>query len=110
MGILCGIARPGSLRRTLEALGARVVAERVFPDHHAYRAEDLKALGADEGEAPEWWVTTEKDAVKIQRPWVGDADVRVLSLRFAVDAPAALLDTIESRLGLTPVSPDLRAR
>ena len=44
VGMLCGIARPASLRRTLEALGATVVAERCFPDHHRYRERDLREL------------------------------------------------------------------
>ncbi len=96
VGALCGLARPAALRRSLESLGARVVAERHFPDHHRYRARDLRRLTRD---AP-LWITTEKDAVKIQRHWVGDADVRVLSLTFAVDAPETLVDTIEERLGL----------
>ncbi len=98
VGLLCGLARPATLRRSVEALGACTVAERTFPDHHAYRPRDLRRLAR---EAP-LWVTTEKDAVKIQRHWVGDADVRVLSLRFAVEEPEALLDALEARLGLAP--------
>ncbi len=94
VGLLAGIARPASLRRSLEALGARVVAERAFPDHHAYRARDLRGLS---DEAP-LWVTTEKDAVKILPEWTGDADVRVLAIRLSVDDPRGLLDWLEERL------------
>lgn len=99
VGLLCGIARPGSLRRTLESLGAQVVAERVFPDHHAYRAEDLRALAEGEGETPEWWVTTEKDAVKILPGWLDpDCDVRVLGIRLRVDEPDAFVDWLHARV------------
>jgi tetraacyldisaccharide 4'-kinase len=92
VGMLCGIARPASFRRTLAALGARVVAERVLPDHHAYRAADLAALGA---RAP-IWVTTEKDAVKLERDWAPDADLRVLEL--AVEGGEGLVDYVRARL------------
>jgi tetraacyldisaccharide 4'-kinase len=95
VGMLCGLARPASLRGTLEGLGARVVAERSFRDHHAYRRADLRGL-ADE--AP-LWITTEKDAVKLQRPWAGDADVRVLGVGLEVEDPERLLRWLEERLG-----------
>jgi tetraacyldisaccharide 4'-kinase len=94
VGMLAGIARPGSLRGTLEGLGARVVAERVFRDHHRYGERDVRSLA---GEAP-LWVTTEKDAVKITPSWVGSADVRVLEIRMAVKDPGPLVDWIEGRL------------
>ena len=91
LGLLCGIARPGSLRRTLEGLGARVVAERTFPDHHAYRPEDLAGLAA----AAPCWITTEKDAGKILPAWLEPgADLRVLSISIAVDEADALLDFV----------------
>jgi tetraacyldisaccharide 4'-kinase len=94
VGMLCGLAHPGSLRRSLEGLGARVVAQRCFGDHHAYGPADLSGLG---GEAP-LWITTEKDAVKIPASWAGGADVRVLSIVLAVEEPDALLDWLDARL------------
>jgi tetraacyldisaccharide 4'-kinase len=94
LGMLCGLARPVCLRATLEALGARVVAERSFPDHHRYRRADLAGL-ADR--AP-LWITTEKDAVKITPSWSGAADLRVLSIDLAVDEPDAFVDWLEAQL------------
>jgi len=94
VGLLAGVARPGSFRSTLESLGASVVAERVFRDHHAYRQSDLQGL-ADETPV---WVTTEKDAVKILATWTGRADVRVLSISLEVEEGGALLDWVESWL------------
>jgi tetraacyldisaccharide 4'-kinase len=94
VGMLCGIARPARLRRSLEALGARVVAERVFPDHHPYAARDLAGLGA---EAP-LWITTEKDAVKLLPAWGGGADLRVLAEELDVEEPEALLEWLEATL------------
>jgi len=94
VGLLSGIARPASLRRSLEALGARVVAERAFPDHHRYRPRDVRDLAR---ETP-IWITTQKDALKIPASWVGDADVRVLAIALAVDDPKRVLDWLEARL------------
>ncbi len=94
VGLLAAIARPDSLRRTLQALGAEVVAERAFRDHHRFSARDLADLA---GQA-ELWVTTEKDAVKLLPSWVGEARVVVLVIELEVDEPEALLDWIEARL------------
>ena len=94
VGLLAALAQPESFRRTLESLGVRVAAERVFRDHHAYRQSDLAGL-ADEAPV---WVTTEKDAVKILPTWVGRAEVHVLSIDLDVEAGGELLDWVESRL------------
>jgi len=92
VGMLCGIARPASFRRTLESLGARVVEERVFGDHHAYRPADLAGLGA----RTPLWVTTEKDAVKLDPDWAPAADLRVLEL--AVEGGEGLVEFVRARL------------
>ncbi len=95
MGLLAGIARPGTLRRSVEALGAQVVAERHFPDHHDYRPQDLTGL---EEQAP-LWVTTEKDAVKILPSWLPQGlDLRVLSIELEVEDARGFLDWIEAKL------------
>ena len=93
VGLLFAIARPERLRRSLEALGARVVAERIFPDHHFYAARDLAGLAA---QAP-LWITTEKDAVKLLPDWCG-VELRVLGEELEVEEPEALLDWLERTL------------
>ena len=70
-----------------------------FRDHHRYRITDLLGLAA---EAP-LWITTEKDAVKIPRSWVRDADVRVLGIELCVEDGGSLLDQVEARLRALPV-------
>lgn len=94
VGLLAGIARPDGFRRTLESLGARVIAERNFRDHHRYRARDLQGL-ADE--APRW-ITTEKDAVKLRASWAGKAELLVLEVELGVEEPEALLAWVERGL------------
>jgi tetraacyldisaccharide 4'-kinase len=96
VGLLSGIARPASFRRTVERLGARVVAERAFADHHRYRASDLAGLAR----AAPLWVTTEKDAVKLDPAWVGAADLRVLAI--AVEGAEALVAFAEERIARLP--------
>ncbi len=95
VGLIAGLARPESLRRTIEHLGAKVVAERTFGDHHRYRSRDLQRLASD---VP-IWITTEKDAVKITPAWVAGADVRVLSIELEVSDAKVLLDWLVERLG-----------
>ncbi len=94
VGLLAGIARPEGLRRTLESLGARVVTERVFPDHHRYRPADVADL-ARHGAV---WVTTQKDALKLPAAWITGAKVLVLGIELEVEAPGRLLDWLEARL------------
>jgi tetraacyldisaccharide 4'-kinase len=94
VGLLAGVGRPASLRHTLEGLGATVCAERILPDHHGYRASDLRGLAA---RAP-LWVTTEKDAVKILPSWCEGLDLRVLVIELEPDDPERLLAWIEARL------------
>jgi tetraacyldisaccharide 4'-kinase len=94
VGMIAGIARPDGFRRTLEGLGARVVAQRRFRDHHRYRSRDLEGLRRQASV----WVTTEKDAVKILPSWTRGADLRVLGIELAVDDAAGLVDWLESRI------------
>lgn len=94
VGLLCGVAQPTGVRQMLADLGARVVAERLFKDHHAYARRDVTGLG----DIAPLWITTEKDAVKLPKSWVAPAEVLVLSIVFSPDEPAALLDWIEAKL------------
>jgi len=94
VGLVAGLARPAGLRRTVEALGAHVVAERHFPDHHRYRPRDLRGLA----DRTPIWVTTEKDAVKILPSWCEDVDLRVLAIELAVADSERFTDWLEERL------------
>jgi tetraacyldisaccharide 4'-kinase len=93
VGLLAGIAGPAAFRRTLASLGAEVVAERVFPDHHRYRERDLADLAG-----AQTWVTTEKDAAKILPRWLGGADLRVLAIELEVANAQAFEDWLERTL------------
>ena len=64
----CGIGNPAAFRRTLEDLGANVIAFRTFPDHHAYTREDVDELRTWATGLPEGTeiATTQKDWVKLR--------------------------------------------
>jgi tetraacyldisaccharide 4'-kinase len=94
IGLLAGVARPRSVRRTLEALGAHVVVERIFPDHHAYAPTDLAGLA----DARIDWVTTEKDGFKILPDWLGGARLWVLRIEVEIEEEGRFLDRIEAAL------------
>ncbi|MEM9177388.1 MAG: tetraacyldisaccharide 4'-kinase [Myxococcota bacterium] len=103
VGLLAGIARPESFRRSLEALGARVVAERIFPDHHAYRERDFGPGRGGEGlSAKVHWVTTEKDGYKILPRWLPGTRTSVLRMTLEIDEAerlsASIVDRIAPRL------------
>jgi tetraacyldisaccharide 4'-kinase len=94
VGLLAGIARPESLRRTLEDLGAEVVFERTFRDHHAYRERDLQGLE----ESVDFWVTTEKDALKILPRWIEAVDLWILRIEAEIEDEQSVLERLDERL------------
>jgi tetraacyldisaccharide 4'-kinase len=96
--LVSGIGNPEAFERTLAELGARVIAHRVFPDHHAYVARDLEGLGAH----GRWVVTTEKDAVKL-----AGQGCHVLGTEFELREGASVL---AARLDALPVAHARRAR
>lgn len=62
-----GIATPERFEATLRELGADLVANRRFLDHHAFAEEDLdEILERAQRAKAEFIVTTEKDAVRLQ--------------------------------------------
>jgi tetraacyldisaccharide 4'-kinase len=61
-----GIAKPEAFFQTLEDLGARLVYPCALPDHHPLRPALLNSLvRRAAAKAPELWITTEKDWVRL---------------------------------------------
>lgn len=61
----CGIALPEKFEATLKQLGAKIVASRHFPDHHAFSEEEAAALLTQARQLDAIPVTTEKDHVRL---------------------------------------------
>ena len=60
-----GIGRPEKFFHTLQAMGARLVGTRAFPDHHRYTLLEIEAVKRIAASAGALLVTTEKDFVRI---------------------------------------------
>jgi tetraacyldisaccharide 4'-kinase len=89
VGLLTGVARPGSVRRTVAGFGAHVVQEFVFPDHHRFTEREVAdALGATSRAGASHLVTTEKDAVRLPPGSAGDDRLRVVRIDAEVVAGA----------------------
>lgn len=63
--LLTAVARPDSVRSTVEGLGARVVADLRHRDHHRFSAADLAAAASAASASGAAIVTTEKDDARI---------------------------------------------
>ena len=94
VGLLAGIAQPGTLRRTLHSLGAEIVSERRFPDHHAYVEKDLRDLDP----TVPVWITTEKDALKILPDWAVSSVIFVLRIDAEFEPGDSFVADIEAQL------------
>lgn len=62
---LAGLARPSRFIDSLRRLGANVVAERLYPDHHRFAPAELAEAQAAAAAAGARIVTTEKDAQRL---------------------------------------------
>jgi tetraacyldisaccharide 4'-kinase len=81
VGLLTGVARPGSVRRTVEGLGAEVVATFEFADHHRFTEGEVEdAIASSVRAGAELLVTTEKDAVRLPAVAAGDGRIRAVRI------------------------------
>lgn len=99
----CGLAQPASFWRTLAALNLRPVWRQSFPDHHRYRAAELRALGeaARRGQA-DCLLTTEKDLMNLGPGWQACLEgppLYWLKTRLEVQDQEVLLAAVEALLG-----------
>lgn len=95
-----GIGRPGKFFATLTDLTAEIVGTASFPDHYAYRRDDIARLQRAAREADALLVTTEKDEVRL-RPWKAMIDGALpaptpVPIEMAFSNPA-LLDDLTAR-------------
>ena len=86
-----GIARPAKFFRMLERLGATLTAEFAYPDHHAFKPEDLMHMTEIASAAGAQLTTTAKDYARL--PDEMREIVRILPVRL-VWADEAAVDRI----------------
>jgi tetraacyldisaccharide 4'-kinase len=73
-----GIGRPEKFFASLHDVGAKLVAEHGFPDHHPYRAAELAALRREAASAGARLITTAKDWARL--PASERTDIAVLDV------------------------------
>tara|TARA_A200000113_G_scaffold114337_1_gene102719 strand:- start:612 stop:1616 length:1005 start_codon:yes stop_codon:yes gene_type:complete len=61
----CGLGNPNKFFNTLKKNGYKISSTRIFPDHYAYKKEDINNLIFDAKSRNLKLITTEKDYVKI---------------------------------------------
>jgi len=80
-----GIAHPASFKKTLEALGARLVFFEAFGDHHVYTPGEVRALLERKEElGARYLLMTEKDWVKVEAMGLGDAEMGYVKIEFRI--------------------------
>jgi tetraacyldisaccharide 4'-kinase len=78
-----GIGRPEKFFATVRALGAELVDQQAFADHHAYRGDEIMALIERAHGQDAIAVTTAKDAVRL--PAEARAMVQVIGVELAFE-------------------------
>lgn len=100
VGLLCGIADPDSFENLIISIGIRPEAVFNFPDHHAYRQEEIKDIIADSrAKNISTVITTEKDSVRIAAvlgPLGGAVSFYVLRIKLEVIQDEAFFNRIRS--------------
>ena len=84
--LLTAVARPDSVRSTVEGLGARVVADLRHRDHHRFSKEELAAAARAAEQHGAVVVTTEKDDARIDDGAIARLVLRI-GLRFLDGEP-----------------------
>jgi len=96
-----GIGHPEKFFSTLTALGAEVVEQRAFPDHHRFSASEADALLAAAQARGLLLVTTEKDLVRLKgEPSLAEltAQARTLPVRLQFENMDGVRDLLNRTL------------
>jgi tetraacyldisaccharide 4'-kinase len=86
-----GIGAPEKFFRTVKSLGARVMGEVYFADHHPYTERDVESLKRRAQELEADLVTTEKDAVRLPP---GTTNIAAIPVKAVFTDPAAANELI----------------
>jgi tetraacyldisaccharide 4'-kinase len=98
-----GVGRFDSFTHLVTRANTRVVEAVRFPDHHPYRRSDLERLVARaRATGADMVVTTEKDAVKLERWATPQQSVWAVRIHAAIEPTGpweAMLDRLAARVG-----------
>lgn len=100
---VAGVGRFESFTRLVQQVGAHVAEAVRFPDHHPYRRADMERLVARaHGLGVDMILTTEKDAVKLERFATPDQRLWAMRIRVRIEPQGAwdaMLDRLAARTG-----------
>jgi tetraacyldisaccharide 4'-kinase len=95
VAVFCALGSPESFVAELRRLGAEVVHQAFFPDHHVLSSSELDRLFADAGKAQaELVVCTHKDAVKLPRDLSPPIPVLALEMEMVILRGEEQLETV----------------
>ena len=84
-----GLADPDSFFGTLAAAGIRLLRTEYYPDHYEYTHRDWRTLSAMlERTGADILVTTEKDAIRIDKSWLPGVPLYVLESEWKIEEDA----------------------
>ena len=93
------IARPERFFADIESAGWRLVGRMAFRDHHAFTQADVRKIAAAARAAAAAIVlTTEKDAVRLERCDLSDLPIAAVPLLVGVEPAAAFRRWLLARL------------
>ena len=103
----CGIAQPLSFYHALIKLGLEPETVRYYPDHYCYSSDDITYLSGLTEDNQLTVVTTEKDAVKLDRGFLADHRVYAVRIEFRLTGQdlKTFQDTLAQYLPLPQLTP-----
>lgn len=103
VAVICGIAHPSGFITQLENLGAHIVDQAIFRDHHAYQRDEIDRVIRQAIErGAQAIVTTAKDDIRLMHT-LGNYDIPilVLEIRIEMDRQTELLQIVRKRIGIS---------
>ena len=94
-----GIAKPWKVERSLVAAGAELVDFAPFPDHAAFRDQDLRFLAERAAQFGAQLITTEKDWSRLPPEW--RAEVVSWPVKASFEDEAAVSAMLRGALGVS---------
>lgn len=99
----CGIGNPDAFLRDLKSWGVGVAGRRVFRDHHAYTAHDVKALEEQAQQAgAKALLTTEKDLQNLKKLHFTRMPLYCCKIELKVRDGEALCSLIRKKISARP--------
>lgn len=97
--VVAGIARPERFFGDVESAGWNVVGTLAFRDHHRYKQADITRIGeAARGSAAAIVLTTEKDAVRLERCDLSSVPIAAVPLVVGIEPADAFREWLMARL------------